>query len=69
MINGTYLNGVINLDIVRKMKFKNKQAIHKYIAQKGGAFVFEEAGEKKVIRSDDIRGERSLLLGKLFQEV
>jgi len=65
-IKGMYLNGWTELETKKEMEFKDKDEIRTFISKNGGAFVFEEEGEKRVIRSDDERGERSILLGKLF---
>jgi len=66
MMKGVYLNGWINLDEAKQMSFESKEEVHRYIGKHGGAFVFEEEGERKVIRSADERGVRSILLGKAF---
>ena len=66
-MKGIYLNGWINLDEAKQMSFGSKEEVHRYIGKHGGAFVFEEEGERKVIRSADERGVRSILLGKLFR--
>jgi len=62
-MKGIYLNGWINLDEAKQMSFGSKEEVHRYIGKHGGAFIFEE-GERKVIRSADERGVRSILLGK-----
>ena len=65
-MEGIYLNGWINLDKAQRKTFKSKEEAKQYIRKHGGAFVFEEEGERKVIHSADERGVRSLLLGKAF---
>ncbi|RLG32794.1 hypothetical protein DRN97_06530 [Methanosarcinales archaeon] len=65
-MEGIYLNGWTDLDEAQRKVFKSKEEAKQYISKHGGAFVFEEEGERKVIRSADERGVRSILLGKAF---
>jgi len=65
-MEGIYLNGWTDLDEARRESFGSKEEARRYIGKHGGAFVFEEEGERKVIRSADERGVRSILLGKVF---
>jgi len=65
-MNGIYVNGWTGIEEVKEIEFPSKEEAHNYIKEYGGIFVFSEDGEKKAIYSDDERGKRSFLLGKIF---
>ncbi len=65
-MKGTYLNGWFELEVAERMSFSSKEEMHTLVSRNGGAVIFEEDGEHKVIRSDDERGLRSVLLGHEF---
>ena len=65
-MEGTYLNGWLELEVAERISFASKEEMHALVSRNGGAVIFEEDGERKVIRSDDERGLRSVLLGIEF---
>ena len=65
-MNGIYVNGWVDIEDVREMEFNTKEEAHEHVRAHGGIFVFSEDGEKKAIYSEDERGKRSLILGRMF---
>jgi len=65
-IEGTYFRGETTLDVVKKLSFRDKQEAINYVNDRGGAFVFEEDGEEKILKSTRKSGNKSLVLAKLY---
>jgi len=65
-VEGTYFRGEQFLDVVKKLSFRDKQEAYNYVTSRGGAFVFEEDGEERIIKSTDKSGNKSIILAKLY---
>jgi len=65
-VEGTYFRGEQFLEVTKKLSFKDKQEAYDYVTSRGGAFVFEEDGEERIIKSTDKSGNKSIILAKLY---